>query len=185
MSQQRTGNIGLFYVCYRLSRLGWNVLPTSRNAKGIDLLTYSEDGTRRLTFQVKSLAKRDPVPLGSKLESAALADYWIICRRVLAEVPECFVLTPDEVYGLAQTGRSQRGEVSYWLQPRAYEADYRENWDRIGSGLGASAPPTPTLDELLAGVADGSTHGEVNLGQAVGREVWRPPQRRSLPGEGM
>jgi hypothetical protein len=24
-NQQTVGNIGLFYVCYRLSRMGWNV----------------------------------------------------------------------------------------------------------------------------------------------------------------
>ena len=34
---QITGNIGLYYTCYQLSRLGWNVMPTSRNARGIDI----------------------------------------------------------------------------------------------------------------------------------------------------
>lgn len=34
---QITGNIGLFYACYELSRKGWNVMPTSRNARGIDI----------------------------------------------------------------------------------------------------------------------------------------------------
>ncbi len=29
---QVVGNVGLFYVCYKLSRLGWNVMPTARNA---------------------------------------------------------------------------------------------------------------------------------------------------------
>lgn len=37
-NQQTVGNIGLFYVCYRLSRLGWNVMPTSRNARGVDIV---------------------------------------------------------------------------------------------------------------------------------------------------
>ena len=27
------GNTGLYYVCHRLSALGWNVLPTARNGK--------------------------------------------------------------------------------------------------------------------------------------------------------
>jgi hypothetical protein len=34
LNQQTVGNIGLHYVCYRLSRFGWNVMPTTRNAKG-------------------------------------------------------------------------------------------------------------------------------------------------------
>ena len=35
--RQITGNVGLYFICYKLSRWGWNVLPTSRNARGIEL----------------------------------------------------------------------------------------------------------------------------------------------------
>jgi hypothetical protein len=35
LNNQVVGNVGLFYVCYRLSRLGWNVMPTARNARGV------------------------------------------------------------------------------------------------------------------------------------------------------
>ncbi|PSN88098.1 hypothetical protein B9Q03_09635 [Candidatus Marsarchaeota G2 archaeon OSP_D] len=42
-NKQITGNAGLFYVAYKLSTMGWNVLLTSRNAKGIDIVAYSED----------------------------------------------------------------------------------------------------------------------------------------------
>src|SRR5688572_317518 len=48
-NQQTVGNIGLFYVCYRLSRMGWNVMPTARNAKGIDILIYSQDASQTRT----------------------------------------------------------------------------------------------------------------------------------------
>ena len=41
LAAKTVGNIGLFYVCYRLSRLGWSALPTTRNAKGIDIVLYS------------------------------------------------------------------------------------------------------------------------------------------------
>jgi len=78
LNQQIVGNIGLFYICYRLSRLGWNVMPTTRNAKGIDILIYSQDASRTRTIQVKTLSRRNPVPLGSKLDNL-LADYVVIC----------------------------------------------------------------------------------------------------------
>ena len=32
LDPQLTGNVGLYYCCYRLSLLGWNVMPTARNA---------------------------------------------------------------------------------------------------------------------------------------------------------
>src|SRR5689334_2198993 len=31
LNPQLTGNVGLYYCCYRLSLLGWNVMPTARN----------------------------------------------------------------------------------------------------------------------------------------------------------
>ena len=41
-SNQIVGNAGLYYVCYELSNRGWSELPTSRNAKGINIIIFSE-----------------------------------------------------------------------------------------------------------------------------------------------
>jgi len=41
LETQIVGNIGMYYACYQLSKLGWNVMPTARNAKGIDIIAYS------------------------------------------------------------------------------------------------------------------------------------------------
>ena len=89
------GNVGLYFVCYKLSRLGWNVMPTARNARGIDLLIYSQDALRKYTVQIKALSRSNPVPLGGNLEKL-FGDFFVICRNVATE-PECFVLTPVEV----------------------------------------------------------------------------------------
>ena len=35
---QSTGSIGLYYCCYRLAQLGWNVLPTFRNGHGLEII---------------------------------------------------------------------------------------------------------------------------------------------------
>jgi hypothetical protein len=133
VTNQTIGNVGLFYACYRLSTLGWNVMPTARNARGIDILAYSHDATRTITIQVKSLSKRSPVPLGNNLDHL-FADFVVICRHVLQERPQCFILNPDEVKQLAHRG--VKGEkISFWLQPRQYEtAAFLEQWERIGSG---------------------------------------------------
>ena len=62
LNLQVTGNVGLYYTCYHLSRMGWNVMPTARNARGIDLIAYNQDGSKFIGVQVKSLSKRNPVP---------------------------------------------------------------------------------------------------------------------------
>ena len=137
LNNQVVGNVGLYFVCYRLSALGWNVTPTARNARGIDIVIYSQDAKRCLTIQVKSLSKRTPVPLGKSLKKL-FGDYFVICRGLATDKPECFILEPDEVKTLAHHTpplRSVYGQ-SYWLQPKAYEKDeFREKWDRIGRGV--------------------------------------------------
>lgn len=173
LDKQTVGNVGLYYVCYRLSRLGWNVMPTARNARGIDILAYSQGGKRRLAIQVKAVSQSSPIGLGGKLGGIDHADFWVICRHVASETPECFVLTPEEVAELAHCGVNPEGKVGYWLQPRAYDSDaFRENWRRIGSGHDATDSVIPTLAELLDSVTPDNLHGEVDAGYAVGREVW-------------
>src|SRR5262245_52910711 len=120
VSNQIVGNIGLFYVCYRLSRLGWNVMPTARNAKGIDILVYSQDALRKWTIQVKTLSKASSVPLGNNLDRL-FADFVVICRHVIRETPECFVLKRAEVNRAHRAEKNAR--VSYWLEPRHYATD--------------------------------------------------------------
>ena len=133
LDNQTVGNVGLYFVCYQLSRRGWNVMPTARNARGVDVLLYSHDASRKLTVQVKALSKRNPVPLGSHLERL-FGDFFIVCREVATDSPACFVLTPDEVRKLAHRGEKD-GRVSFWLQPKDYEQErFREAWSRIGSG---------------------------------------------------
>ena len=133
-NNQVVGNVGLFFVCYRLSRLDWNVMPTARNARGVDVVIYSQDGSRTHTLQVKALSKGSPVPLGGSIERF-FGDYFVICRNVVLQTPECFILTPAEVRQLAHRG-GKNGVTSYWLQPKHYETDqFRESRERIGRGV--------------------------------------------------
>lgn len=130
LDAQLTGNVGLYYCCYRLSQLGWNVMPTARNARGVDIVAYNRDATRFVGVQVKALSKRNPVPLGLSLDKI-MGDYWIIVNK-LSSAPSAFVMLPSEVREGAHRGEKD-GRVSFWLQPGAYDRDaFREAWERIG-----------------------------------------------------
>ena len=128
---QLTGNIGLYYICYELSQLGWNALPTSRNAKGIDIVIYNRDATCKHTIQVKTLRKRNPVPFGNKL--SLIADYLIICRVVGEKLPEVFVTKIDDDIKNRIDPRPKSEKISYWLAPKNYE-EFKDNWSIIGKG---------------------------------------------------
>lgn len=120
LDPQLTGNVGLYYCCYRLSLMGWNVMPTARNARGVDIIAYSRDATRFVGIQVKALSKRNPVPLGTSLEKV-MGDLWVIVNKV-ASSPSAFILLPSEVRAGAHRGEKD-GRVSFWLQPADYDQD--------------------------------------------------------------
>jgi len=119
-SSQVIGNVGLYYTCYHLSRLGWNAMPTSRNAKRIDILAYNADCTRTISIQVKTLSKRAPVPLGKSV-TKLLGDFWVIINNVETN-PCVFILKPREIQKRAHCGEKDE-RVPYWLQPKSYELD--------------------------------------------------------------
>jgi hypothetical protein len=130
-----TGNTGMYFVAYQLSRRGWNVMPTSRNARGIDLLAYDANARNFLGLQIKTLSRgRNAVPLG--LHPQFLGDWWIVVTNVgnIAEVenPECFVLTPGEVKrGAVQ---DEGAPQACWLPWDYYSKERFKDWDRIGRG---------------------------------------------------
>jgi hypothetical protein len=131
LDPQITGNIGLYYTCYHLSMHGWNVMPTSRNARGVDIVAYDRSATHFIGVQVKSLSKRNPVPIGKSLDKI-MGDYWVIVNKVATPSPSAFVLLPSEIRELAHRGEKE-GRVSFWLQPTSYDQDgFREAWHRIG-----------------------------------------------------
>ena len=127
-----TGNAGLFYSCYRFSLLGWNVMPTARNARGVDIIAYDSQAIRYIGVQVKSLNDRSPVPMGTNLEKI-MGDWWVIVNN-LGGQPTAFIMLPSEVRDRAHRGEKD-GRVSFWLQPKEYDLpEFHEAWDRIGRG---------------------------------------------------
>lgn len=109
-------------------------MPTSRNARGVDIVIYSQDGVRKHTIQAKSLSRRNAVPIGTSLDSL-FADYLIICRYVLKESPEIFIASINETTKAdIHKVKGRDGRISYWIEPRDYEK-YKDNWDVIGKGF--------------------------------------------------
>jgi hypothetical protein len=142
MRHQLTGNAGLYHVARELSRRGWHVMPTVRNARGADLYAASDDEERVLPIQSKALSKRAPVPLGGSLDTLR-SQWWVVTINANSEAPTCFVLTLDEVKASAHRGVNDAGKISYWLQPKAYAQEcYREAWDRLGSPVPLGAGET-------------------------------------------
>jgi len=129
-NNQLVSNIGLFYICYELSKRRWNCLPTTRNAKGADLIIYSQDGKKIYTIQVKALTDKVAVPFGNK-PNLSMADFVIITNNVF-DNPEVFLLNPNTLKNkLVKNEKS--GRISHWFSKKDYEP-YKDNWGIIGNG---------------------------------------------------
>jgi hypothetical protein len=137
LASQVVGNVGMYFAAYQLSLRGWNVMPTSRNARGIDLLAYDAIARNFLGIQIKTLSKKNgAVPLGLHTPDNLMGDWWIIVTNIAriadGENPICFVMTPDEVRkGVV---RDKGGQQAYWLPWTYYSKPDFSNWDRIGRG---------------------------------------------------
>src|SRR4051812_4269755 len=106
--QQVIGNVGMYFAAYRLPQIGWNVMPTPRNARGIDVLAYDVTAEHYLGIQVKALSKlKPPVPLGTSVDRF-MGDWWIIVTKAATSIPECFIMKPEEVRGHAHRGEEGR-----------------------------------------------------------------------------
>jgi len=129
---QITGNIGMYYTCYKLSEIGYNVMPTARNAKGVDVIAYTPDAKKFLAIQVKTVSKRWAVPLGRADKFSPMGDYWIVVVLDGKEDhPDCYVLKPDDVRKGVFVDRNGNG----WLEAKNYATlDYMEWWGRIKQG---------------------------------------------------
>lgn len=144
MKHQLTGNAGLHFAAFQLSRRGWNVMLTTRNSRGADLYAASEDERVVLPIQSKALSKKDPVPLGGSLDNLR-SQWWVITVGANSSMPTCYIMTLYEVKAAAHVGKNATGKASCWLPPKSYDLDaYRDAWDRLGS------PGTPTLPVLSA-----------------------------------
>lgn len=126
-----TGNAGLNYASWQLSRRGWHVMPTIRNARGSDLIVTDGDEHVFFGVQSKALSKRAAVPLGLTLE-ALRSEYWVITVNANSDTPICYVLSLDDVRRVAS--RDKGGRRAFWLEVRDYEKDeFLEAWERIGT----------------------------------------------------
>ena len=124
---QITGNVGLFYACYQLSCLGWNVLSTSKNTEGIDIVAYSQDAKTKIAIQVKALSEKTGVPPMKK--PRCLGDFWIIIEEV-ATRPTAYIMNSEEV----ENSFTSNEKGQYWIARKQYVKElYKNAWSRLGN----------------------------------------------------
>mgnify|MGYP004705623301 CR=1 FL=1 len=127
---QLTGNAGVNYISWKLSTMGWHVMPTVRNARGSDMFVVSPDESKTYGNQSNALSKRGDIPLGKDLEKLQ-SDWWIFTVNANSPEPICYVLTLPEVRALA---RQDKNGGAWWLPAKAYDSEkFKEAWNRLAT----------------------------------------------------
>ena len=131
MKAQVTGNVGLYRVCAKLSELGFNVMPTARNAKGVDIVGYDEHG-KAFTVQVKTLTKRNAIAFGGD-KNHIIADY-LVAVVLQAKWEGVYIWIRKEMRKAKiskYTGKD--GKEGHWLESKTWTKDTaaRNAWEKI------------------------------------------------------
>ena len=123
----------MYYVSYRLSVLGYNVLATARNAKGINLVVYNEAASKMIGVQVKCLAGKNAIPLGKHDNlDHLIGDVWTVVILNGGDHPDTYVMTLDEI----KAGAHQEKDRSWWVNYKKFaKPEYLEQWDLVNSRL--------------------------------------------------
>ena len=88
LPQRLVRNAGVFYVCHRLSQWGWNATPTMCYSRGPNVVIDGEGREETWRLKVRSLSRRDPVPLGENPDIHA--DWVVVCTGVRGDSPTCY-----------------------------------------------------------------------------------------------
>lgn len=119
ISKQCVGSAALGLAQYRLSLMGWNVIPTSRNAMGADLYIADPNGVAH-PVQVKGI-KNNKDWINAGAAGKGVCKWWIIVRGIGSDKEEVFVQTEEEVIA--------RKNKYGWSEPLP---EALNAWHRIG-----------------------------------------------------
>lgn len=128
-SNQQVHKIGLYYVCYELSKRGWDTRLNSQNAVGIDAVIRGRNG-KEFTIQVKSISTTDNAAIFPTTLDNIIADFIFIVNNV-SNSPNIFIVNNATVKSNSILKKENDG--IYYFEPEKFKK-FKDNWDIIGDG---------------------------------------------------
>jgi hypothetical protein len=136
-SQHHNGVRGVYLVAAEVSRLGYGVAPTARNAPGADLLVYAANSAQARSIDVKTNAgRRSYWLMGKSARHTTSPTHFYVFLNISStegggEVFEYYVV-PSRV--VARGTVVERGSAHAWYSFELKKAKpYRDRWSLLGS----------------------------------------------------
>lgn len=109
-----------------LQRGEWFITARLHRTKSSYSIANANNSVRK-TVRIRTLSKRNPVPMGHTLLNYD-EDLLLICRNLDYE-PEFYIIPMEEA--IKKTSRKiKNGVESFWIEPPDYK-DYQNNWNAL------------------------------------------------------
>ena len=137
---------GVYLVAAQLSGKGFIVSPTSRSAKGADLLVTDMNCLHAFSVQVKSNAANTSYWLvGEHARALTSPSHVYVLVNLLKDrtVNEYFVVPSEELVRRVKESRHEKS--TWWYVDRKDVADWQNKWEVFQPSV-ALHPPSSTLE---------------------------------------
>lgn len=130
---QQTGMQGVYLVAAALSRQGLIASPTSRSAKGADILVTDSECARAFSVQVKTNGKKGSFWLVGEHALSLRSESHIYALVNLTDDSgafECFVVPSQTLAGLVKVDRNRNS--TWWYVERKDVEAFKDGWKVFG-----------------------------------------------------
>ena len=125
---QQTGMRGVYLTAARLAEEGFIVSPTSRSARGADLLVTDPECRKAFSVQVKTNARTFGFFLvGKHAASVKSSSHIFVLVNIRPKETEFFVIPSRKVSALVKTYKAKTNS-QWWFIKREDAAPYRDRW---------------------------------------------------------
>jgi hypothetical protein len=126
---------GVYRVAAELSRIGFIASPTSRSARGADILATDQACVRAITVQVKSVTKNSPFWLVGRNPIVADSHYYVLVNLEPrgGAAPEFYVVPGRTLAELNSAARPDRTGRELGAVFRRDVQAFRDTWNLLGS----------------------------------------------------
>lgn len=126
-----SGNIGLYYVCYRLSVRDWRVLVSKRNMSCPNRGRCWKVRGKEVSFQTTNQREKGPIQFDGGLEEIT-EDFLISVVNSDTGEPEVYVFTADEARDCMVVSKTNPDRA--FIGEKVYDTDrFEERWDKLES----------------------------------------------------
>ena len=128
---QTTGIAGVFLVCAELTQRGFIACPTSRNARGADILVADENCNHVYSLQVKTNGKNASFwLLNPHAKQMVAPTHLYVLVNILKDGPKFFVV-PSQVVARKMDVAAQ-GKSTWYSISRENVKKFEGKWELVG-----------------------------------------------------